>query len=137
MRTKVRHTESATAGPRSCCCLPAVGPGALRWGFFFFGWGSWLIGLRFVFGAWGRGLGASVRADVQMCECAWLAVGVFTLQFRSQELRESISRPASFSSVHGDRGDMETVSVHGFQMKPHRSHLVCDGTRVVGTRQCA
>ena len=62
----------------SCCCLPAVGPGGLRWGFFFFGWGSWLIGLRFVFGAWGRGLGASVRADVQMCVCAWLAVGVFT-----------------------------------------------------------
>ena len=25
----------------SCCHLPAVGPGGLRWGFFFFGWGSW------------------------------------------------------------------------------------------------
>ena len=49
------------------CYLPAVGPGGLRWGFFFFGWGSWLIGLRFVFGAWGRGLGASVRADVRVC----------------------------------------------------------------------
>ena len=32
---------------RSCCHLPAVGPGGLRWGFFFFGWDGWLIGLRF------------------------------------------------------------------------------------------
>ena len=39
----------------------------LRWGFYFFGWGSWLIGLSFVFGAWGRGLGASVHADVRVC----------------------------------------------------------------------
>ena len=51
---------------RSCCHLPAVGPGGLRWGFFFFGWGSWLIGLRFVFGAWGGSLGASVRANVRV-----------------------------------------------------------------------
>ena len=49
------------------CHLPAVGPGGLRWGFFFFGWDGWLIGLRFVFGAWGGSLGASVRADVRVC----------------------------------------------------------------------
>ena len=48
-------------GFSSCCYLPAVGPGGLRWGFFFFGWDSWLIGLRFVFGAWGGSLGASVQ----------------------------------------------------------------------------
>ena len=44
-------------------CLPSVLVG-LRWGFFSV-WDSWLIGLRFVFGAWGRGLGANVRADVR------------------------------------------------------------------------
>ena len=35
-------------------------------GVFFFVEGCWLIGLRFVFGAWGRGLGAIVRADVRV-----------------------------------------------------------------------
>ena len=33
---------------------------------FFFVWDSWRIGLRFVFGVWGRGLGANVRADVRV-----------------------------------------------------------------------
>ena len=51
----------------SCCHLPAVGPGGLRWGFFFFGRDGWLISLRFVFGAWGGSLGASVRANVRVC----------------------------------------------------------------------
>ena len=59
--------EAVGAHIASCCHLPAVGPGGLRWGFFFFGWDSWLIGLRFVFGAWGGSLGASVRADVRVC----------------------------------------------------------------------
>ena len=43
--------QPTTFSSRSCCYLPAVGPGGLRWDFFFFGWDSWLIGLRFVFGA--------------------------------------------------------------------------------------
>ena len=78
----------------SCCHLPAVGPGGLRWGFFFFGWDSWLIGLRFVFGAWGGSLGASVRADVRVClagsgrfylECTVGSVQfvMFKVQFRN------------------------------------------------------
>ena len=50
----------------SCCYLPAVSPGGLRWCFFFFGRDGWLISLRFVFGAWGGSLGASVRANVRV-----------------------------------------------------------------------
>ena len=45
---------------------PAVSPGGLRWCFFFFGRDGWLISLRFVFGAWGGSLGASVRANVRV-----------------------------------------------------------------------
>ena len=52
--------------PPSCCYLPAVSPGGLRWCFFFFGRDGWLISLRFVFGAWGWSLGASVRANVRV-----------------------------------------------------------------------
>ena len=44
---------------------------SLRWGVFFFGWGSWLIGLRFVFSAWGGSLGAGVRADDCACVLGW------------------------------------------------------------------
>ena len=61
------HFISSIIMHSSCCHLPAVGPGGLRWCFFFFGWNGWLIGLRFVFGAWGGSLGASVRADVRVC----------------------------------------------------------------------
>ena len=32
---------------------------------FFFVEGCWLIGLRFVFGAWGRGLGAIARREAR------------------------------------------------------------------------
>ena len=50
----------------SCCHLLAVSPGGLRWCFFFFfGREGWLISLRFVFGAWGGSLRASVRACVR------------------------------------------------------------------------
>ena len=44
---------------RSCCYLPAVGPGGLRWGFFFFGWGSCSVQWRPRMGGmvwYGRGL---------------------------------------------------------------------------------
>ena len=59
--------------------LPAVSRGGLRWGFFFFGWDGWLISLRFVFGAWGGSLGASVRANVRVC-LAGSARGRFYLE---------------------------------------------------------
>ena len=55
----------------SCCYLPAVSPSGLRWGFFFFGRDGWLISLRFVFGAWGGSLGASVRANVRVLGWQW------------------------------------------------------------------
>ena len=49
-------------------------------GVFFFVWDGWLIGLRFVVGAWGRGLGANVRADVRVT--VYLAGnGRFCLEF--------------------------------------------------------
>ena len=63
----IYHTSSNSVQFSSCCYLPAVSPGGLRWGFFFFGWDTWLIGLRFVFGAWGGSLGASVRTNVRVC----------------------------------------------------------------------
>ena len=64
--TLCRDERSSTKGGNrtasiqfsSCCYLPAVSPGGLRWRFFFFGRDGWLISLRFVFGAWG---GSSVQ----------------------------------------------------------------------------
>ena len=72
----------------SCCHLPAVSPGGLRWGFFFFGRDGWLISLRFVFGAWGGSLGASVRANVRVCLAGsgrfYLECTVGSVQFNVQ-----------------------------------------------------
>ena len=103
----------------SCCHLPAVGPGGLRWGFFFFGWGSWLIGLRFVFGAWGGSLGASVRADVRVClagsgrfylECTAGGPVVYMGRDKNGRTGQGIFSSVQFSSVtHWGR----VPSVHG------------------------
>ena len=103
----------------SCCHLPAVGPGGLRWGFFFFGWDSWLIGLRFVFGAWGGSLGASVRADVRVClagsgrfylECTAGGPVVYMGRDKNGRTGQGIFSSVQFSSVtHWGR----VPSVHG------------------------
>ena len=61
----LESSTSRTPCP-SCCFVPAVGPGGFGVWIFFFVWDRWLIGLRFVFGAWGRGLGAIVCADVRV-----------------------------------------------------------------------
>ena len=63
-RSNVLHFWSHFSSVLVVLHLPSVLVG-LRWGFFFV-WDRWLIGLRFVFGAWGRGLGGIVRANVRV-----------------------------------------------------------------------
>ena len=62
----------------SCCYLPAVGPGGLRWCVFFFGRDGWLISLRFVFSSAHPCLNILTQYPLIRCWICCLSAGSYS-----------------------------------------------------------